>query len=216
VLDALERGDVALPPEFSGTLDLLRIGHMGHSWGAYTAHAVGGATFDQGVFTDARIRAIVPISPQGAGQFGAFDRGATENTWFTVAIPAYTLVGGAEKDGSANGAIEQPDWRLTPFERYRPAPDKHLSVVPGQDHDDMAGGGDAATRTFNAANARVFFEAYLRERAECACVIGTVAAPEGLDHRRKFEPGSALENCTTTVDGRAQQIRNSPAVPIHP
>lgn len=92
VLDRLEAGSLPLPPGLAGTADLSRVGHAGHSWGAYTSHAVGGAVFDQGSFRDPRIRAIAPISPQGPGGFGAFDRGPDDNSWKDVPVPAYTLV----------------------------------------------------------------------------------------------------------------------------
>ncbi|MBN1774425.1 MAG: hypothetical protein JXB32_24410, partial [Deltaproteobacteria bacterium] len=112
VLDRLEDGSLPMPPAFAGEADLDRVGHTGHSWGAYTSHAVGGALFDQGSFRDERIRAICPLSPQGPGQFGSFDRGPDDNSWREVAVPAYNFVGGDERDGSAGGGIEMPDWRL--------------------------------------------------------------------------------------------------------
>ncbi|MEL6891707.1 MAG: hypothetical protein AAFP84_08935, partial [Actinomycetota bacterium] len=40
-LDQLDAGSVELPDAFSGVPDLTRVGHAGHSFGAYTSHAVG-------------------------------------------------------------------------------------------------------------------------------------------------------------------------------
>ncbi|MCA9563142.1 MAG: hypothetical protein KC561_06620, partial [Myxococcales bacterium] len=153
ILDQLESGDLPLPNDFQGELDFDRIGHVGHSWGAYTAHAVGGGHFDQGEFTDPRIRAIVPISPQGPDRFGSFDRGAQDNTWMDVTVPAFNLVGEEEKD-----AFRLEDSRLRPFLRYPVYADKFLSVLPGQGHNEMGGGGEEGVQRHIARNSRLFLD----------------------------------------------------------
>jgi predicted dienelactone hydrolase len=59
----------------NGKIDASRIGIAGHSMGAYTAEAVGGALVDLPGhagqnFADPRAKAILCLSPQGPGQFG--------------------------------------------------------------------------------------------------------------------------------------------------
>ncbi|MEL6179780.1 MAG: hypothetical protein AAFS10_12550, partial [Myxococcota bacterium] len=141
VLDAvLDDTQPILPTDFIGTLDRDHVGHVGHSWGAYTAHAVAGADMENPLtaqplrwnFRDARVDAIVALSPQGWGGFGAFDEAqaldqpSEDNSWRVVMIPAYTLIGELEMDGVAG--VEDLDrcpecfraqgWRRFPFERY--------------------------------------------------------------------------------------------------
>jgi hypothetical protein len=198
VLDAVLGGKVGFPGRFRGTLDGARVGHVGHSWGAYTSHAVGGARFEQGTFRDGRVKAIVPLSPQGPGNFGAYDtepdlsRPSTDNSWASVTIPAYNLVGSLEKDGPLGDPDLAENWRLFPFERYPLQGDKHLSVIPGQDHGDMGNGGSAEVQRFIARNTRLFFDVYLRARTDSVCSIGQVDALPGTLTRRRVHPQTGL------------------------
>ena len=194
VLDRLAAGDVPYPPGFTGLPDLSRVGHAGHSWGAYTSHAVGGATFDQGTFGDPRVRAIVPISPQGAGGFGAFDRGPEDNTWRTVTVPVLTYIGETEKNGPA-GQFEAEDWRLQPFERYPEAGDAFMAVLPGQDHSQMGSGGSVEVQAYIANNARLFFDVYVADREADACQIGQLNRHPQVTFARKVDPNGHLVAC---------------------
>lgn len=210
VLDAVLGGRVALPQKFAGTLDGARVGHVGHSWGAYTSHAVGGARFEQGTFRDVRVKAIVPLSPQGPGSFGAYDaepdlsRPSTDNSWASVTIPAYNLVGALEKDGPLGDPDLTENWRLFPFERYPLEGDKLLSLIPGQDHGDMGNGGSAEVQRFIARNTRLFFDAYLRAKTDSVCAIGFVDAPPGTLTRRRVHPERGLaRSCGTPGAGGA-------------
>lgn len=195
VLTALETGMLTRPSGFPGRLDLDRVAHAGHSWGAYTSQAVGGAIFEQGAFRDERIDAIIPISPQGPGQFGAFDEEDGDNSWRTIAVPTYWWVGGEEVDGSADGGIRQEGWRLVPFERASAPPDRYLTVVPGQDHNQMGNGGSPEVERFVAENVRVFLDAYLRGRPAAACEIGRVGPLGEVDHRTKLDPEGLAASC---------------------
>lgn len=170
VLDRMADGTIQLPP--GAVADLERVGHTGHSFGAYTSHAVGGATYGQ-TFTDRRIDAIAPISPQGAGQFGAFDNGGADTTWQSVDIPAYDLVGGAEVDTNVIGTIDEPGWRLTPFERYPGTRDTFLTVLDGLDHQDMWNTGSDDVERFVAGAITQFFEVYVAGATDVdPCTIG--------------------------------------------
>jgi hypothetical protein len=186
VLDQLIAGNVTFPPDFQGVLDFNKVGHAGHSWGAYTANAVGGGTFTQGYLRDPRIKAICPFSPQGPGGFGAFDNGPSANTWRGMTIPTYSMLGSLEKDGSVGEGNSMEDWRLFPFMRYSLAADHYLSVLPGQDHGDIGGGGSPEVRDFLAQNSRVFFDVYLKGQQQKVCDIGQLAFFPGTVNSRKY------------------------------
>ncbi len=67
----------------------------GHSYGAFTAHALAGAelgpTMGIGNFRDPRVDAIVAIAPppQGKDRYGFFDKGPDANSWKDVTIPSW-------------------------------------------------------------------------------------------------------------------------------
>src|SRR5580765_2825606 len=70
VLDEAARSDL-----LKDLVDMERIGVAGHSFGAYTAMAIGGMTMDLpgGKATslrDARVKAVLPMSPEGPGTMG--------------------------------------------------------------------------------------------------------------------------------------------------
>lgn len=208
VVDALTDEMLSLPDAFAGTVRLDRIGHIGHSWGAYTAHAVAGAVFTdptttepeaRWMFRDERIRAVVALSPQGFGGFGSYDvqedidLPSTDNSWSAVPVPAYNLVGEAEKDGVAGVSdlercpecFRAVDWRLFPFARYPADGDRYLSVLPGQNHNQMGTGGDEDVQRFISTNARLFFDLYLKDREDAREQIGLDGVLEGSGNYRK-------------------------------
>lgn len=196
VLDALVRvraatlripgggGETALPmpPEFAGIPDVDHIGHLGHSFGAYTAHAVGGANFSptMGIrnFRDPRVDAIVPISPQGTHRFGSYDEGPENNSWSEIRIPSYLIC----------GELEAPGWRRQPFDRYPEEGDKFLTIGKGYGHNIV--NGDAAARRLLALNTALFFHVYLRGGAG-RDQIGTLAWIDGwtLERQGESSPG---------------------------
>lgn len=197
LLDRLEDGSLRLPTDFAGDPETSRVGHVGHSFGAYTSHAVGGAIFNQ-TYTDARIDAIAPISPQGAGQFNAFDRGPDDNTWASVAIPAYNLVGEDEVDSNPIGTIEEPGWRLTPFRRYGPQADRLLSIVGEQDHRQMWNFGSSAVDTWIGEQLSRFFRVYVAgDTSIDGCTIGDPAGSTVTvrTQRRVADANSQLDKC---------------------
>lgn len=195
VLDALARGALPLPREFRGTANLDQVGHVGHSWGAYTAHAVAGARFDQGEFRDPRVDAVVAISPQGPDQFGSFDRGPNDNSWSSVRIPAFVLAGGAELHGPPAG-YRMDRWRAKPFERFPAIGDKFLAILPNQDHGQMGSGGAPAVKAYISENTAAFFDAYVRGRLSRACDIGRLVFFDGTRLERKTDVnGAGLQKC---------------------
>jgi len=126
--------DRALAGGLGVAIDAERIGVMGHSYGAYTAMAVGGMLVDMpdrpdAVFRDPRVRAIVAFSPQGTGRFG-IDEGA----WSRMGAPVL-MVTGTEDSGLGRGGSWR--WRREPFDAMRAAGVEHhtvLAVIDGADH----------------------------------------------------------------------------------
>jgi len=122
-------------PALSGAIDASRIGVAGHSMGAGTALLLGGAkagppggALQSG--RDARVRAVVAMSPQGPGEEGFGDQ-----SWGDIRIPVMTMSG--TLDFGIGG--QRPSWRLAPFERM-PAGDKYQVTVKGAKHLSFATG----------------------------------------------------------------------------
>jgi dienelactone hydrolase len=77
VLDSLPALQKRIPA-LAGKLDAEHIGVGGHSMGAFTANAIAGALVDlpghpARNFADARVKAVLLLSPQGPGEFGLTD-----------------------------------------------------------------------------------------------------------------------------------------------
>jgi len=120
-------------PELKGKMDAARVGVGGHSYGAFTAMLLAGATpFRDGTalrFGDSRVRAIVAMSPQGTGVAGL-----TAQSWTDVRVPAFYMTGSLDR-----GADEQePSWRREPFQ-LGASGDKYLVVIPGARHGSFTG-----------------------------------------------------------------------------
>jgi hypothetical protein len=175
-----------MPAEFRGIPDVDHIGHVGHSFGAFTAHAVGGANFSptMGIrnFRDPRVDAIVPISPQGYHRFGGYDEGPDNNSWSDIRIPVYLIC----------GEREAPEWRRQPFDRYPAIGDKFFTIGKGWGHNIV--NGDGPTKRLLALNTALFFHCYLRG-GDGRDKIGTLAWIEGwtLERKRNVERSDSSE-----------------------
>ncbi|MBD2431451.1 MULTISPECIES: alpha/beta hydrolase family protein [Fischerella] len=134
-------------PQLKGKMNTQRIGVGGHSYGAYTAQLVGGATIDipggakAQSFADRRVRAVLLLSPQGAGQ-----QGLTRNSWANFKLPMMTMTGSRDRGAQGQG----PEWKEEPF-KYSPAGDKYLVFIEGATHFSFSGrlaqgGGEAQTQ----------------------------------------------------------------------
>jgi len=185
VLDGLESGTFPLPADIPGNADVTRVGHIGHSFGAYTSNAVAGAVFTQGSFRDERVDAIVALSPQGAGQFGAIDVGPEINSWAAVDIPVFSLVGSEEVDENALGVFFGEDWRLSPHRRYDFGPPRYLAILPGAEHNSLWSGGLPREEAYIAENATVFFDIYVRGRPVPSRRVGATSSYPGIEFERK-------------------------------
>ena len=117
----------------AGKLDAAKVGVGGHSYGAYTAGLLAGATIEAPKgskgekirsFADPRAKAFLLLSPPGAGL-----RGWTSSSWTDVARPLLVVTGSRDK-GSQGQA---PSWRLDAF-RLSPAGDKFALILEGASH----------------------------------------------------------------------------------
>jgi hypothetical protein len=170
-----------LPADFARVPDVEHIGVLGHSYGAFSAHAVAGVELGptMGIrnFRDPRVDAIVGIAPQGKDRYGLFDKGPDNNSWKDVTIPCYLLLG--ERD--------LPEWRRQPFDRYPAGGDKLLTIGKDQTHPSIAGyGAPAEVRRLLDLNTALFFHTYLRggsSRDE----IGTLAWLDSWTLERKLD-----------------------------
>ena len=183
VLDHIQT--LTFPDDYLGTVDTQNVGHIGHSYGAYTAHTVAGGEFDHGNFRDERIQSIVALSPQGSDRFGSFDDEpdirlpSLNNTWKSIEIPAYNVFGDLEANGSVNRPFISDDWRATPYARYGNRENKYLSIVPQATHSAFGNQAPEDVQAFLAMNSRLFFDKYLKNMPVDACQIGLVQARAG-------------------------------------
>lgn len=134
VIDSLGQIE-KLAPELRGKLDLSRIGVGGHSYGAYTAEAIAGATVTipgesaPRSFADPRVKAVVIMSPQGEGEMGL-----TAHSWDNMRLPTLLLYGSLDFGTQRR----TPTWRSQPFYRSPPG-DKYDVELKGATHMTLVG-----------------------------------------------------------------------------
>jgi predicted dienelactone hydrolase len=113
-----------------GKLDRSRVGVGGHSYGAYTAVAIGGATVQMPggkapvTFANKRVRAIVVLSPQGEGEMGL-----TSHSWESIHVPMLAMYGSRDFGTQRR----TPTWRSQPFYGAPPG-DKYDVELEGATH----------------------------------------------------------------------------------
>lgn len=166
VLNQLEVWNSEKSHQFSGRLDLKKIGMSGHSFGAVTTEAVSGESLPLGgqKYTDPRIKAAVvfsPSAPRGGSPAKAFG---------SVTIPWLLLTG--TKDLSPIGNADMNS-RLAVYAALHGAP-KYEVVLHNAEHSvftDRPLPGDQEPRNPNhhkviLALSTAFWDAYLRGDAE--------------------------------------------------
>jgi serine/threonine protein kinase/dienelactone hydrolase len=141
--------------EIHGKINNKQIGVGGHSMGAGTALLIGGATGaapngSAQSFRDKHVRAVIAISPQGAGE-----EGFSDHSWDKLAVPALTMSG--TKDRGIGG--QPPEWRTQPF-RQMPAGSKYHVTVNGAEHLTFAVGGRFRACILQETTA--FWDTYLK------------------------------------------------------
>ncbi len=158
----------AAPPSalLAGRVDPDRVGMLGHSFGAFTTLAIMGARFREAALpgapyvapADSRVRAGVPLSPQGPGILGL-----DEHSWDAITRPVFSL------RGTLDTSFETPDpaTRDLPYQ-LMPPKDKYHAILAGADHSDFSDNGigrhgDSFSRWYFPAIA-AFFDATLRDR----------------------------------------------------
>jgi serine/threonine protein kinase/dienelactone hydrolase len=124
--------------DIHGKINNKQIGVGGHSMGAGTALLVGGATAappsgsaQSFSFRDKHVRAVIAMSPQGAGE-----EGFSDHSWDHISVPTLTMSG--TKDRGIGG--QAPEWRTQAFQ-HMPAGSKYQVIVGGADHLSFAVGG---------------------------------------------------------------------------
>src|SRR5271168_375222 len=128
VLDSLGELEKRVP-DLAGKLDAQHIGVGGHSMGSFTAEAVAGALVNLpnqplANFADARVKAVLCLSPQGPGQFGL-----SEASFRALRIPYLGVTGSLD----SLGPIASEVWHKTPF-ALAPAGDKYHVDIEGASH----------------------------------------------------------------------------------
>lgn len=160
---------------------------VGHSFGAYTAQLLLGATvFDVGLDRSATqhrsVMAGVLLSPQGSG-----DRGLTEHSWDTVELPILVIT--ATNDLGPHG--EGLAWRRQAFDCSRSS-SKYLAVVRDGDHAlggvarDAGDGAIAALSTAAAVSSLVAaFTDYVHGDVSAGSWLSSGPFPELIDHEHE-------------------------------
>lgn len=157
-----------IPASLNGRIDLGRLGMAGHSYGAYTALALGGAqvTRKDGLrsFAEPKFSAFLVISGQGPGRMG-LDQGSFSK----MRKPTLWVTG--SKDFGAAG--ETPSWRLEPFELSPPGA-KYSLFVEGARHTDFdAPPGAEQLGVSLRARETAFWDAYVRGSSEARRILST-------------------------------------------
>jgi len=162
VIDSLPEIEKRVP-ELHGKLDPKRLGVGGHSYGAYTTQAIGGATVQMPdgksprSFADRRVKALVMLSPQGEGQMGL-----NPHSWDNMRLPMLVMYGSRDF-GSQH---QNPTWRSTPFTKSPPG-DKYDVELEGATHMTFVGpffAGGRESDLFKSVKVETlaFWDAYLK------------------------------------------------------
>lgn len=168
-------------------LDMAHVGMAGHSFGAVTTQAVSGQAFGMlgQVYTDARIRAAIVMSPS-APRFGS-----PEAAFGKVRIPWMIMTG--TDDSSPLGRTDAAS-RQKVFEGL-PAKDKYQLVLFQAEHSafsDRALPGERRPRNPNhhraiLALSTAFWDAYLRSDSKAKTWLRSNAARSVLEPRDRWE-----------------------------
>ena len=152
--------------EFSGRLDLQRIGVAGHSFGAHTTLSVAGQIFNPRLargtsFADPRVKAAIPMSAPVPP-----NRDTLDESYAKIKIPCLHMTG--TKDSSPIGDTK-PEERRLPFDHCKNS-DQFLIIFQDGDHMIFSGrprtmgGGEKDSRFHEliSESSTLFWDAYLR------------------------------------------------------
>lgn len=195
-------------------VDPARIGVAGHSFGASTAMALGGMKVelggDEASLADARVQAVVAMSPQGTGTMGI-----APGAWDGFGTPVMLLTG--TRDFAPGGRPLR--WRRTAFDQISSA-DRYLVTLIGATHLTFGGRGaitaeegaegdggpdyledlrqalpvGARSRSHHLkvidALVCAFFDHYLSDRGEAGRWLKGYAGERHFDARAEFQAAS--------------------------
>jgi predicted dienelactone hydrolase len=195
VLDRLAKDE-----KYGKLADLRRVGVAGHSFGAYTAMVEGGMEVNlpnepHKAMRDPRVKAVVPMSPEGQGFMGI-----DGHAWDHFTTPALFLTG--TKD-YGQGEMEAA-WRREAFDTLRRVDrpvDAYLVVIKDAGHMTFAQGPGVAMRTESARDAALiratttaFFDAYVKGDSKAMAWLKTFAAASHEDCTAEFKAASAAQD----------------------
>jgi predicted dienelactone hydrolase len=111
-------------------------------------------------FADPRVKAVIALSPQGAGEMGQ-----TDHSWDNIRIPVLTMYGSRDMASQRR----TPDWRSQPF-HFEPPGDKYDVELQGATHFTFVGPfrpGAQEGEVFKLAKIETlaFWQAYLNNDA---------------------------------------------------
>lgn len=140
VLDSIDEIEKRVPA-IKGRIDRSRIGVSGHAFGAFTSQAVAGALIklpgeaEPKSFRDRRVKAVLLLSPQGAGKTGL-----VETSWKDFKLPMMVMTGSRDYGdlGTLGKEKRGPEWRTEPY-RYAPVGDKYLIFISNASHMSFTG-----------------------------------------------------------------------------
>jgi len=184
VIDSLGQIE-KLVPDLRGKLDPGRVGVGGHSYGAYTAQAIGGATVTMPgesaprSFADQRAKAIVILSPQGEGEMGL-----TSHSWDNMRRPTLLMYGSLDFGSQRR----TPTWRSQPFYKGPPG-DKYDVELKGATHFTFAGpfvkwGHQSMLFKCVKLETVAFWDAYLKDDSAAKAYLAS-------DALKQFSDGAA-------------------------
>lgn len=134
-------------PALQRKMNLQKVAVAGHSYGAFTALLVGGATIDiprggpSVSLADPRVQAVLMLSPQGRSKntLGFKD----EQAFSQCRQPEMIMTGSLD-----TGMLGQPpSWRTEPFQ-FAPAGNKYLVFIQGASHMSFTGQPGAEQQPF--------------------------------------------------------------------
>ncbi len=191
-------------PLLKDKLDAARVGVGGHSYGAFTAQLLAGATVDvpksakAKSFADPIPKAFLLLSPQGKGQ-----QGLTEKSWASVERPLMVVTGTLDKGVKG----QDPSWRLDPYQLC-PAGGKYAVFIEGASHLSLTGlaaePGAAVPRGKSKASASVEEEVAIFKDVKIASLAFWEAYLKADANAKAFLDSDAL---VTESGGKAQLLR---------
>ena len=188
VIDQLEAWNEEAEHPLHNRLNLERIGMCGHSYGAATTLGVAGRKYPLNrSFTEARIDAFLPMSPQASKNM------APERSFGHLSKPILCMTG--TKDASPIDPTVKPEDRRKVYAAL-PAPDKFQLVLKDGEHSAFGDGRGLRSRTRNPKHHPAiqkislrFWDAYLKQDSEAKAWLqsNTVMAETGLSEADSWQ-----------------------------